>query len=169
MRPIDPNNSKLTILVGKEGLLSIFGHEHEVSAKIAHGEIATSAPESVEFVVETEKMILRDPHESETSRAKLQATMLGPQVLDADKYPEIHFLSETVERRDDSHWRVNGNLALHGATKRIAMEARLEGGHYRGKVLLKQTDYGIAPIRAAMGFVNVKDEIEIEFDIMLAG
>jgi polyisoprenoid-binding protein YceI len=168
-RPIDTGHSRLTVHVGKEGLFSVFGHEHEISAPIAHGEVATSAPEFVEFTVETARMIVQDPEESESSRADVQKAMLGPQVLDTQKYPEIHFVSESVERKDDSHWRIHGKLALHGVTRQIIVETRLENGHYRGKVLLKQTDYGITPIRVAGGTVNVKDEIEIDFDIMLAG
>lgn len=168
-RPIDTSHSRLTIHVGKEGLFSAFGHEHEVSAPIARGEVATSAPEFVEFTVETAKMVVQDPQESESTRADLRKTMLGPQVLDAPKYSEIHFVSESVERKDDSHWRVHGKLTLHGTTKQIIVETRLEGGHYRGKVPLKQTDYGIAPIRAGGGTVNVRDEVEIDFDIILLG
>jgi polyisoprenoid-binding protein YceI len=168
-RPIDTNHSRLTIHVGKEGLFSAFGHEHEISAPVARGEVATTAPEFVEFFVQTGKMTVQDPQESESSRADVQKAMLGPQVLDATKYPEIHFVSESVERKDDSHWRVHGKLALHGTTKQIIVETRLENGHYRGKVSLKQTDYGITPIKVAGGTVNVKDELEIDFDIMLLG
>ncbi|MGA7785656.1 MAG: YceI family protein [Candidatus Acidiferrales bacterium] len=168
-RPIDTVHSRLTIHVGKEGLFSALGHDHEISAPVARGEVATTAPEFVEFTVETAKMIVQDPQESESSRADVQKAMLGAQVLDIAKYPEIHFVSESVERKDDTHWRVHGKLALHGTTKQILVETRLENGHYRGKVSLKQTDYGITPIRVAGGTVNVKDELEIDFDIMLAG
>jgi hypothetical protein len=44
----------------------------------------------------------------------------------------------------------------------------LENGHYRGSVPLKQTDFGITPVRIAGGAVKVKDEIKIEFDIVPA-
>ncbi len=168
-QPIDTIHSRLTIHVGKEGFFSAFGDEHEISAPIGRGEVAASAPEFVEFTVETSKMMVQDPRESETKRADVQKAMLGPQVLDAARYPEIHFVSESVERKDDSHWSVHGRLALHGATKQINVETRLESGHFRGKVSLKQTDYGITPIRVAGGAVNVKNELQIEFDITLAG
>ncbi len=168
-QPIDTSHSFLTVYVGKEGLCSIFGHDHVVSAQIAQGEIATFAPEFVEFTVETAKMRVQDPQESESSRAEVQTAMLGPQVLDAGKYPEIHFASEIVERKDDSHWRIHGKLALHGTTRQIIVETRFESGHYRGKVSLKQTDYGMKPIRVAFGTVNARNEVEIEFDITLAG
>ena len=114
-------------------------------------------------------MTVQDPQESESTRADVQKAMLGPQVLDALKYPEIHFVSEGVERKDDSHWRVHGKLALHGVTRQIIVETRLESGHYRGRVSLKQTDYGITPIRVAGGTVNVRDELQIDFDVTLAG
>jgi polyisoprenoid-binding protein YceI len=168
-RPIDTAHSHLTIHVGKAGLFSSFGHEHEISAPVARGEVATAAPEFVEFTVETAKMKVEDPQESESTRADVQKTMIGPQVLDASKYPDIHFISESVEKKDNSHWKVYGKLTLHGQTKQIVVETSLENDHYRGKVLLKQTDYGITPIKVAGGTINVKDELEIDFDIMLAG
>jgi polyisoprenoid-binding protein YceI len=155
--------------VGKAGALSVFGHEHEISAPIARGEVATTSPEYVEFAVETAKMTVQDPKESESTRAEVQKAMLGPEVLDITKYPEIHFVSESVEKKDNSHWRVHGKLTLHGKTNEMIVETSLENDHYRGKVLLKQTDYGITPIKVAGGTVNVKDELEIDFDIMLAG
>ena len=42
---IDPLRSKITIHVGKTGLFSAAGHEHEVSAPITEGAIDDSDPE----------------------------------------------------------------------------------------------------------------------------
>jgi hypothetical protein len=39
-------------------------------------------------------------------------------------------------------------------------------GRYRGRVAVKQRDFGINPISIAGGTVKVKDEIRIEFDIV---
>ena len=60
-------------------------------------------------------------------------------------------------------------LTLHGQTKPITLETTLEKGHYRGTATVLQTNFGIAPIKIAGGTIKVKDEVQIEFDIMLAG
>jgi polyisoprenoid-binding protein YceI len=107
--------------------------------------------------------------ESEKDRGDVQKTMLGPDVLDVARFPEIKFVSGEVEVIGDSHWRVHGNLTLHGQTKAIVLETTLEKGHYRGTATVVQTNFGITPIKVAGGSIKVKDEVEIEYDIVLAG
>ena len=42
----------------------------------------------------------------------------------------------------------------------------LEKGRYIGSTHLKQTDFGITPVRIAGGTVKVKDEVEMSFEIV---
>jgi polyisoprenoid-binding protein YceI len=63
---------------------------------------------------------------------------------------------------------VNGSLTLHGQTRPVVVTVRETAGHFTGVSRLKQSDFGIAPIKVAGGAVRVKDEIQIEFDIQLA-
>jgi hypothetical protein len=37
-----------------------------------------------------------------------------------------------------------------------------------GNAVVKQSDFGIKPVKVAGGTVKVKDEVRIEFDIQLA-
>jgi polyisoprenoid-binding protein YceI len=168
-RPIDTAQSKLTVRVGKSGAFSGFGHAHVVSAAILRGEVATSNPLSVQFVVNAREMKVIDPGESEKDRGEVQKVMLGPDVLDTSRYPEIKFVSEKVEVLGESRWRVTGNLTLHGQTKPVTLETTLEKGHYRGTATVLQTNFGITPIKVAGGSIKVKDEVQIEYDIVLAG
>jgi hypothetical protein len=50
----------------------------------------------------------------------------------------------------------------------VALNVREAAGHYTGVARLKQSDFGIAPIKIAGGAVRVKDEVEIQFDIQPA-
>jgi len=43
--------------------------------------------------------------------------------------------------------------------------AVLRNGHYTGRVVLKQRDFGITPVSIAGGTVKVKNELTIDFDI----
>jgi hypothetical protein len=45
--------------------------------------------------------------------------------------------------------------------------ASFAGGHYTGSVKLKQTDFGMVPIKLFGGSVKVKDEVEISFDVVI--
>src|SRR5690349_4809587 len=51
-KPIDVTHSKITIHVGKAGLFSMAGHEHQVSAPVTQGAINESSPGHVWFRVD---------------------------------------------------------------------------------------------------------------------
>ena len=168
-RPIDVAHSRLTVHVGKTGAFSALGHEHEITAPIVRGDVESSKPLSVQFDVNATAMKVVDPDESEKDRADVQKTMLGPDVLDVARFPEIKFVSGEIEVIGESHWRMHGSLTLHGQTKPIVLETTLEKGHYRGTATVLQTNFGITPIKVAGGSIKVKDEVQIEYDIVLAG
>jgi len=166
-RKIDGPHSTLTVRVYKSGVLSAFGHNHEIQAPIQSGEVKESDSPSVEVLVDARKLRVLDPEVSEGTRDQIQETMQGSQVLDVAHFPEIHFQSTAVEARGPDHWIVHGNLALHGKDHPVAVEATLKGEHYRGSATLKQSDFGITPVTVAGGTVKVKDVVKIEFDIAL--
>lgn len=168
-RPIDAAHSRLTVHVGKTGFFSGASHNHEIVAPISRGDVDASKPFSVSFDVNVAAMKVVDADASEKDRADVQQRMLGPEVLDAAQFHEIHFVSESVESTGESSWRVHGKLTLHGQTKPIVLETRLENGHYRGTATVLQTNFGITPIKVAGGTIKVKDEVQIEYDIVLAG
>lgn len=168
-RPIDTGRSHLTLHVGKTGAFSGFGHAHEITAPIVRGEVQTSKPLSVHFDVNAAGMKVIDADESEKDRADVQKAMLSSEVLDVARFPEIKFVSGEIEVIGESRWRIHGSLTLHGQTKPIVLETTLEKGHYRGTATVLQTNFGITPIKVAGGSIKVKDEVQIEFDIMLAG
>ena len=167
-RPIDGKQSSLRVHVYKTGFFSAFAHDHEVEAPIESGEVTDSGSLSVELRVDARKMRVLDPEVSEDTRAQIQKTMQGPQVLDADRYSEIHFRSVGVEPKGVNHWLVTGTLDLHGQTHRVTVEVTLKDGLYKGSVTLKQTSFGITPVTIAAGTVKVKDDLKVEFEIALA-
>ena len=164
---IDAQKSTLTVHVSKAGVLSAFGHDHEISAPIAKG-TADAKTHHVELQVEVSALKVRDPKASEKDRSEIQKTMLGPEVLDATHYPEIVFKSTGAEPVGEGAWKVRGSLTLHGETKPVVVEVKEKAGHYMGSVMLKQTDFGIKPVKVGGGTVRVKDELRIAFDIQLA-
>jgi polyisoprenoid-binding protein YceI len=159
-RPIDTANSTITIHVGKAGLFSAAGHEHEVSAPIEQGAIDDSGAGRVSFVVKSARLTVQP----ESDQAKVQSTMQSD-VLQSANYPEIKFESTSVRSIGSGIWSVSGNLALHGATKPVTVEVRKANGAYTGETRIKQTDFGIEPVKVAGGAVRVKDELKIEFVI----
>lgn len=165
---IDPQRSTMTVKVGKSGLFSPFGHNHEIRAPIAAGSIVKSGATSVELTVDARRMQVLDPDISTKDRAEVQKTMLSAEVLDVERYPEIRFVSRSIEASGDNRYGVGGELTLHGVTRPVRLDVKEQGGHYTGSVKLKQTQFGMKPVTVGGGTVKVKDEVEIVFDIVTA-
>lgn len=166
-KPIDLQKSGMTVRVYKAGVLSALGHDHEISAPIARGTVDISS-RRVELRTRAAALRVRDPGASDKDRDEIQKTMLGPEVLDVDRYPEIVFQSTAARETGAGSWTVTGELTLHGQTKLIAVEVHQRGGGYTGTARLKQSEFGIKPVKVAGGAVKVKDEVRVEFDVKVA-
>ena len=162
---IDPQKSSITVRVFKAGVFSAFGHEHEISAPIQQGSF-TENPASVEITVDARRMRVMDKGISEKDRADIQQTMLGPKVLDSEKFPTIRFRSTRVELLGEGKWSLLGDLTIHGETRPVKMHVEGANGRYRGTAEPKQKDFGITPVTVGGGAVKVKNELRIEFDIV---
>ena len=163
-RPIDSATSKLTVHAFKTGLFSGFADNHEIEAPIAEGSIDEASPR-VNFVIESRAMKVLDPQMSSDKRRQVQERMLGPEVLNVERFPKITFESMKVEKSGPGEFLVHGRLTLHGVTRPVSVKVRNESGRYLGTCTLKQRDYGIEPISIVGGTVKVKDELKIDFDI----
>ena len=166
-RVVDTGHSTLKVRVFKSGLFSAFAHDHEIEAPITQGIVNLSTKPSVELRVDARKMRVLGPKLSSKNRADVQKTMEGPQVLESNRFAEISFHSTAVESKGKEHWTVQGNLTLHGQSSPVSVDVNLRNGHYLGSARLKQRTFGMPPVSIAGGTVKVKDEVEVEFDIVL--
>jgi len=165
-RNIDTQKSTLTVHVGKTGIFSGFGHEHEVRAPILSGTADIGVHPAVEIHVDARARRVIDKDASEQERTEVQQTMLGPEVLDSESHKEIVFKSTAADSAGQDRWTLRGNLTLRGQTRPVTVHVTLKDGHYTGEASVKQTDYGIKPPGKAG--VRAKDELKIAFTIQLA-
>jgi YceI-like domain len=168
-RAVDIERSTMTVRAFKSGLFSAFGDNHVIQAPVAEGSVDESSAPHVELAIDARRMRVLDPGLSQKQREDVQARMLGPQVLDASRFPRIRFQSTAVQQAGTDRWLVRGNLDLHGHIQPIAVTVSRERGRYTGSTTLRQTAFAITPISVAGGMVRVKDEITIEFDIVTVG
>lgn len=165
-RNVDAKKSMLTIHVGKTGIFSGLGHEHEVSAPIRTGSVELGAHPSVEIHVDARALQVIDKDASDQERSEVQQTMLGPEVLDSQNHPDIIFKSTAADSAGHDRWTLRGNLTLRGQTRPVTMQVTLKDGHYTGEAAVKQTNFAIKPPGKAG--VRAKDELKIQFDVQLA-
>lgn len=163
-RDIDTARSMLTVRVYKTGLFSAFAHDHQIRAPIRSGTI-NEDKNSVEFTVDSRSLRVLDPQASEKERGEIQSTMLGPKVLDSEKFPEIRFQSTSIGEGGEGKWIVRGDLSFHGETHPVKLDVQGADGHYTGAVPLSQKEFGITPISLGGGSIKVKNEVRVEFEI----
>lgn len=165
-RDIDLTRSTVTVRVFKSGLFRAFADDHEIEAPLAEGSLDDSGTPAVRLAIDVRGMRVLDPGLSINDRRDVQTRMLGPEVLDADRFARIRFRSVAIQRGVADHWSVRGELELHGQTHPVTVDVVREQGHYKGSTSLKQSDFGITPISIVGGTVKVKDEVKIAFNIV---
>ncbi|MFT0846871.1 YceI family protein [Actinomycetaceae bacterium L2_0104] len=96
--------------------------------------------------------------------------------LDLENYPTITFKSTNVEKLDDEHVRITGDLTIKETTKEISIDFEFGGiaqdpfGNTRmgfeGSTSINRQDYGVA-FNAALetGGVLVSDKVNIDIEI----
>jgi polyisoprenoid-binding protein YceI len=161
---IDTTHSKMTVFVYKEGIFAFAADNHEVTAPISSGSF-DAATKTIDVKIDATKMQVQDPP---SRRDKVQANMVGPDVLNVTKYPDITFHSTKIDTGFATRWTVHGDLTLHGQTHPIVFEVvRKDEAHFTGSAIVRQTEFGITPIKIAGGTVRVKDDVKVVFDIVL--
>lgn len=166
--PIDTERSTITVRVYKSGLFRAFADNHVVQAAVTQGTLDDGPASHIEFAIDASRLRVLDPGLSSDDRSQVQRRMLGDEVLDVQRYPEIRFHSTAIERRAPDAWVVRGPLTLHGQTHEVTATVTPAQGSYHATVKLRQTDFGITPISIAGGAVSVKDEVQIDVDIVAA-
>jgi polyisoprenoid-binding protein YceI len=163
---IDVQRSAIVIHVGKTGMLSAASHDHWIAAPIASGTLQESPVPHIEFTIETARMSVKpDPKVDEKTEATVQKDM-EEMTLETKKFPQITFRSTHVEKTGEGQWKVEGDLSLHGVTKPVSLMANRAGAAYNARTVLKQTDFGITPISVGGGMIKVRNEVEIDFQIV---
>ncbi len=174
---VDAGKSSVVVHVGKAGVFRFAGHEHVVTAPRLQGKVLAAPDELsrclVTLTFETAALRVQEKGEPAGDAAKVQEAMLGPRVLDASRFPTVTFQSKTVTGKTAGQGaydlNVSGDLSIHGMTRSVALPLRVEVSgdalKARGRLVLRQTEYGIKPVTVA-GVVKVKDEITIDYAIV---
>ena len=94
--------------------------------------------------------------------------------LAVDSFPEMQFVSKTVERVDDTHLRVTGDLTIRGVTRSVVLDTEITGmmdgqrakrAAFTATTTINRHDFGVAFNRLMEGAQIVGDEVRITIDI----
>src|ERR1700690_3228934 len=126
---IDPAASHLVVHVGKTGLFGFAGHEHEIRAPLGGGTLVVDPAHveasSADLRVDARTFRVVEKGEPRGDVPKVQAAMLGPDCLDVGRFPEIRFLSSSIDAKASARGGLEvaarGTLTLHGVSREVTV------------------------------------------------
>ena len=175
---LDASQSKFMAHASRSGLFWFKGHGHHLAASEFTGEVQltpdTITPASLHLVVKAASL-----HETGADFTEPQKQIINKElkeiVFHPDQYPDIVFQSTNVTATKQSaagsyEVKIDGDLTLHGVTKRISIPATVtvDGDKLRavGKFSIDRNDYNVKATSAFHGLVRVDNDVHFEFDIV---
>lgn len=181
---IDSNKSTISILVYRAGALARLGHNHVMTAnKLAGQAWINPAFEKSGFDIsfQVAELIVDDanarraagsdfpPEIPQSDKDGTRANMLKPEVLDADRFPEIRVQATRVEGTLAAPKIVAG-ISIKGVRREIEVPASLavEPSQLsaQGEFDILQSEFGIKPFSVGLGALQVQDRLHIRFAIV---
>jgi polyisoprenoid-binding protein YceI len=174
---LDASQSKFIARAHAGGLLWFKGKDHFVAVREFTGEAQITpgaiTPASLEITAKAASMVETRDVFTEPQKQIINKE-LREIVLEPDKYPDIVFKSTSVTGKSTSAdvytLQIDGNLTLHGVTRRITIptEVTLTGNDMRarGKFSIDRDDFGVKATSAFHGMVRVRNNIDFTFDIV---
>lgn len=110
-----------------------------------------------------------------TRVAGRDADLRSANFFDVEKYPTITFVSKKSEPVDATHFKVTGDLTMHGVTREVVLDVEgpsapltqgqtvRMGASATGKI--NRRDFGLEYNRLVEGVAAVGDEIQLTIDV----
>ena len=167
---LDPNHTSVEFWARHLGLSKVRGRFTEVAAEIVVGE--TLADSRFEVTMKSDSLTTRVQQRDEHLRSS--------DFLDIENYPDVRFVSTSVEPASDGAYKVKGTLGIRDVTRPITLDVELHGevddpmagtkrAGFSGKAEFDREDFGMTWNGAIEigGFVGKKVHIEIEGEALL--
>ncbi len=112
----------------------------------------------------------------ETGVADRDKHLKSADFFDVAQFPEITFKSTRVENAGKEHWKVIGDLTIHGVTREVTLQVEHSGGAkdpwgnqrlgFSAKTSIERKEFGLSWNQVLeAGGVMVGDKVDIEIDL----
>jgi polyisoprenoid-binding protein YceI len=117
-----------------------------------------------------------DPASVSTGNPDRDAHLMSPDFFEVETYPSWEFRSTKVEHERGDHWKVTGDLTLHGVTKPVVLDVEFAGASrtpwgtnaigFTASTEVDREDFGLT-WNAALetGGVVVSKKVRIELEV----
>jgi polyisoprenoid-binding protein YceI len=159
---VDTVHSRVTFYVNHLGFSNSVGAFHVAESTVLF-DADNWARSSVDVRLPVDSLDLGD--------AKWQTHLLSADFLDSAQFPDIRFQSTSVEAVPGGQGKLHGNLTIHGVTKPVVLELRLNkaGEHpmrktpavgFTATTVVHRAEFGVAAYVPA-----VADDVEVRIEI----
>jgi hypothetical protein len=159
----DASTAECLVYTFREGLLSAVGHDLCLRVERFTVEV-TGEADAPTILGRFEAASLRAIGNLSVADARKIAGNAADDVLQARRFATIEFRSTRVVR-DGGRARIDGTLALHGATRPIRFDAVADERDWRAEVQLDQRDFGIKRYTAMLGALRVRADVLVRIRV----
>ena len=168
---LDASDGELLIRTGVKGRAARMGHRLTIVMTRWQATVswAGAEPVAAELAVETDSFDVLRGEGGVKGLSGPEKTLVRSNALkslDAGRFPEIRFTTETIDKTDDGY-RLTGKLHIRGKSRQHVIDLRTEdlGDSWRmsAESGVRQSDYGVKPYSLLMGSVQVADDVTVSF------
>lgn len=170
---VDPGASLVTLIVRRAGSLARLGHDHVIASRSVQG-LVNARGGSADLSIALSELSVDEPAlraqvglDTQPTASDIEGTRANmlDKVLEVQKFPYALVRLRSV----DASRPASVTLVLHGTSRSfdvpVAVATNGDGLGARGSLEIKQSDFGITPFSILGGAIQVKDEVEVRFDI----
>ncbi|MDP2726663.1 MAG: YceI family protein [Dehalococcoidia bacterium] len=166
---IDPAHSQIQFSVRHMMISNVRGRFENFTGTVEFDE-ADPLRSTVEVKIEAASV--------NTKEAQRDAHLKSPDFLDAENFPYLYFKSKRVEKIDDSHGRLIGDLTIRDQTREVALDVEYAGqakspwgtvsAGFSAATKLDRKDWGLTYNQLLeTGGLLVGDQMNINIDLEL--
>jgi hypothetical protein len=182
---IDRNASQVRIRVDPAGPLARLGHSHVIGGSVLDGRVLlgeTLEDSAVDLALDVAALEVDrpdwrteaglEPDLDPDAVAGTRSNLLGPRVLDSDRFPRIEVRSTSLQHSAEG-WRMNARIRLQDRIHAVELplQLSLEGQALvaTGEFERSHAELGLEPFSTAGGALRVGDPIGFRFRIVAVG
>ena len=161
----DATDGELLVLTGVEGPASRLGHAltlrwHGWRAEVSHAE---GVPTAVRVTVPVDGLEVVHGEGGLKGLSSVERSMVRRRALKelaADQHRTIELRTDSVSPDGDG-WLLEGTLRVRGRSRACVVHVRRDGDRLTVEQTLRQTAFGVTPVRFLGGAFSVADEVRV--------
>jgi polyisoprenoid-binding protein YceI len=173
---IDAGASLFTVQAFASGMVAVIAHSPKFAIRDMAGEIefvpGTMQKALVNMTINVGSLEIMDEVDN-SERREIERVMFD-EVLERRHYPKVEYRSVNVSalKTGENMYRINvlGDLALHGITRGVSLDAQVMAGEdtlrAQGSFSIVQSDFGLQIASVAGGTLKLKDELKFSYFIL---